>query len=196
MSASREDQYKKKFQEWYKDEILLPKNKKRRREGTPRGPSKRIKAASSLKDGCITPWSPRRREKSATTPLADQVGVKEEDKQLITLEERIEKLSFSHLPQQEYMQQLENLWDVHFDAEFGKAALIDVQDAVESMIDFLVTISFTDPGMSTVATRPGDRGLLHLVSARIWRRYPKDDWLCEGLSYVTAVVPLTTEQED
>ncbi|KAF3053415.1 hypothetical protein E8E11_004533 [Didymella keratinophila] len=125
-----EDQYKKKFREWYKSDILLPK--KRKREDTSRGTSKRTKAASSLKDGCLTPWSPRRLEESATTPPADHFDVKEEDKQLMTLEERIGKLNFSQLPQQEYMQQLGNLWDVHFDAKFGKAELVDVQDAVEN----------------------------------------------------------------
>lgn len=116
--------------------------------------------------------------------------------QLMSIQKQIDNLAVSWQPQDEYIQQLSNLWDAHFDAESGNAELVDVQDAVQSMIEFLVDIPATDPDLFTVATRPGDRGLLHLVSARIRHHYPKDDWLFQGLDYVTSVLPLPIECED
>jgi hypothetical protein len=189
-----EDQYKKKFKDWYKKGLLPPKKRQRERIGT--GTPKAIKACSSLRNGHVAPWSGSSPEENMISTSADDTDFKREDTQLVHIERQIDNLTVSEQPQQEYILQLNNLWDAHFDAEFGDAKLVDVQAAVESMIQFLVDISATDPDLWKTTTRPGDRGLLHLVSARIWRCYPTDEWLFRGLDYVTSIVPLPIEHEE
>ncbi|KAJ4384636.1 hypothetical protein N0V86_000236 [Didymella sp. IMI 355093] len=132
-----EDQYKKKFKDWYKKGLLPPK--KRQREGIRRETQKVIKACSSLRNGHIAPWSGSSPEESIVSTSAIDTGLKREDTQLVHIERQIDNLTVSEQPQQDYILQLNNLWDAHFDAEFGDAKLIDIQAAVESMIQFLAT---------------------------------------------------------
>lgn len=75
-------------------------------------------------------------------------------------------------------QNLTELWDAAFDAEFGLENEVEVGKAVCNMINFLIKVSVWNSDLPTICCHSGDFGLVSMATQLIYRRFPAFEDIC------------------
>ncbi|KAL1610508.1 hypothetical protein SLS60_002177 [Paraconiothyrium brasiliense] len=186
------DQYKKKFNEWYKKGMLPPKKRKtddrtlkdgERVDGLEDGNTAGGKAVQNehrLPTAVSTPGhdDPRLVRLS---PLKPATRWKDEHNQLRTATGP--PFSLGTARQKVFQSLLSDLWDAYFDAELGETEQVTIGEAVRNMVEFLVEVTCTDPELTTAITHAGDKALLYRVGCYLRPHCSHNEALLEQLEW-------------
>ncbi|KAF2117959.1 hypothetical protein BDV96DRAFT_644294 [Lophiotrema nucula] len=196
-----EDQYKKKFNDWY-DQGKLHRKNRRRGERSQRVKPQHLENGNILRDIVVeshhnlpTPSpTPENDENMALVGPVNKSSSPSNPGTPVPMQGQLvpQYVASEEHRRHEFRRLLGDLWDTYFEAEFGQASHVEVGEAVRNMIEFILDVAATDPSLSTVETLSGDLALLRRVAALIRHHYPNDEDLWGKLVAAVSPVPVRT----
>ncbi|KAJ4301798.1 hypothetical protein N0V90_003892 [Kalmusia sp. IMI 367209] len=182
------DQYKKKFREWYKRDMLPPK-KRRKGDGASSSEEKPNELENmDTTNGAVVDADHRLPTPPSPPDHEETMAVIKEGALFANVDEsyRPRSSTLGTPCQNKFHDLLSNLWNTYFDAEFGHADQITVGEAVRNMVEFILEVAATDPELSTITTHSGDTALLRRVAGLIRTRYPHEEAMWRRLEFAVS----------